>query len=56
MSRQVFNTPTAAATTATEPTEDSEDGNLYDVYTTFDLEGEEAGNNRRSSNIMFKSK
>ena len=49
-------TPTAAATTATEPTEDSEDGILYNVYTTFNLEGDEAGDNRRSSNIMFKSK
>ena len=37
--------------------EDAEDGGLYDVYTTFNLEGERGGERGHdTTNILFRSK
>lgn len=40
----------------TEPAEDAKDGNLYDIYTTFNLDDNRPGSTTRSNSIIFKSK
>ena len=39
-----------------EDTKDGVNGNLYDVYTTFNLDDNRPGNTTRSNSIIFKSK
>ena len=40
----------------TEDTKDGVNGNLYDVYTTFNLDDDKPDNTIRSNSIIFKSK